>query len=200
MIKGMFCTLALIGLAGTLTAQASFGIRAGAHIGKQTYDSDFADISLDSKVGLDLAILVELGISEIFAVQPELHYIQKGTKTDVFGTEVSTVLNYIDVPILGKLNFGENVKFIVEVGPSFGYAISGKNKAGDDSEDIDFDEEGYERFEVSGVIGAGVSLPVMNESALFIDIRYILGITNIAEDEDFSAKNTGFNIGVGIIF
>lgn len=198
---------ALMFLSVGLCAQATFGIRAGVNIATQNYDTDGLDVSFDSKIGLDIAVLVELGITEQFAIQPELHYIQKGYKVDDFfgfGEEATFTVNYLDLPILGKLTFGESVKFNALLGPSFGFALSGKTEVGDESEDLDFDEDdGYQRFELGLVIGAGVSLPMGDVSSIFFDVRYILGVSNLyddVDDEDIKATNRGLNIGIGYMF
>lgn len=97
-------------LGGALTAQAQkdtkFGVKAGV---------DFASAKVtvagtsatSSETGFFLGGFATIGISDKFAVQPELLYV------------AISDANSFQVPVLAKYSFGE--KFAAAAGPSFNY-------------------------------------------------------------------------------
>jgi hypothetical protein len=64
------------------------------------------------------------------SIQPEILYSQKGFSSSSSGLvnyEGDYRLNYLEVPLLVKINFGgEKVKLYVNAGPSIGYLMSGR--------------------------------------------------------------------------
>lgn len=96
--------------AGALTAQAQkdtkFGVKAGV---------DFASIKVKvagttataSETGFFVGGFATLGVSEKFAIQPELLYVAISDS------------NFFSVPVLAKYSFAE--KFSALAGPSFNY-------------------------------------------------------------------------------
>ena len=62
-------------------------------------------------------------------------------------------------------------------------------------DDIDFDE--WNRLELGAHLGAGIGV-----GPLVIDVRYLLGISNLANDlpDDAEIRNTGFGAGVSLLF
>ena len=206
--KKIMAVIAICFFAGQLVQaqEAKFGIRVGGVISRQEYKSESILIEPESKFGLDLALTSDFPLGEVVSFGPELHWMQKGFKAEDFdivdenGTitigEATATLNYLELPLLVKFNFGgEDVKMFVMAGPSVGYLLSGKYEFDGVEQDEDYDF--VNRLDVGAQLGAGVHLgPVV------VDVRYMLGLSNYAKDnpavEDI--KNTGFGLGVGIMF
>jgi len=192
----------------SIQAQTTFGVRAGVNIATVNFEADGLDVSPDSRVGLTIAGIANIGITETFSVQPEVHFIQKGYKItlEFLGEtlEETLKLNYLEIPIHAKYKFGqENVGGFVMAGPAIGFALNGEAESCDGgdcvSEDLEFDDDdGFNRFEVGLSVGGGVTIG----SNFFVDIRYVLGLTNLAEDDADGTKatNRGFQIGAGYMF
>ncbi len=182
---------------GLLMAQLSLGLRGGVNLAKQTSEGDGIEITTDNIMGLAFAGIAEIGLTENFAIQPELVFVQKGGKTEVFDEEFKLVLNHFEVPILLKYKFGtEMIGAFVSVGPSFGYSLSGEA----DGEKIE-DWEAYNRFEIGANFGGGVGIK-MGAGMVFVDARYLLGLSNIADnefDEDFKSHNKGIGLSIGYL-
>lgn len=205
-MKFIYCLL-IIGFATNINAQAKFGVRAGLNLANVNISSEGLSISPDGKVGLTIAGIANIGITETFSIQPEVHFIQKGYKLEVdflgSSSEQKLKLNYLEVPIHAKYKFSDgNIAGYVLAGPSIGYALSGKNENcldGDcDTEDLEFnDDDGFNRTEVGLSIGGGVHI-----GQIFVDLRYVLGVSNFASDDvsETEIKNKGFQIGVGYMF
>jgi hypothetical protein len=207
-MKIFYCMM-ILGFATSSFSQVTFGARVGANFANVDISSDGLNISPDGRVGLTIGGLVNIGITEAFSVQPEVHFIQKGYKFEFefFGETSESTLktNYLEIPIHAKYRFGgeNNITGFVMAGPAIGYALSGKVEdcdGGDcETTDLEFDEEdGLKRADIGVSFGGGVHI-----GQLFVDVRYVLGVSNIAETEDGdddTVKNKGFQIGVGYMF
>lgn len=189
-----------------LTAQLNLGFKAGVNLAKQKFDGEGFTISPDNRIGLQVGAMAEVGLGENLAVQPEVLFIQKGFKADFDDpftgekSEMSLMLNHVEVPLLVKYKFPtQGIGFYLAGGPAVGYAASGKSKFdGESSKLEDEDWEGYNRLEVGAHAGAGVLIPV-GAGVVCIDLRYILGLSNLNDDEtdDTKAFNRGIGLSVG---
>lgn len=213
--KVLFATI-LLSFTATLSAQFSFGVRGGITLPNVAFNDEAEEESVDYLVymGATFGVVAELKISDHFAIQPEMMLTQKGFKIDYddyyyyyyyYGNNPSSSetkfrLNYIEAPILAKGIFGnESISGYVAVGPVFGYAASGstyfngrKVKFGEDEWD------GFKRFEVSASAGAGVGLSV-GTGQVFLDLRYLFGLSNLADDDEFKVWNRTMGISVGYL-
>jgi hypothetical protein len=199
-LKKTLFAICFIALSSSLFAQ--IGVRAGISIPNQNFEQDGVEFSFDNNLGLTLAALFEIGISDNFAIQPELAFVQKGTKTkiELFGmTEESKLrINYIDIPVLAKFKFGtESIAAYVAAGPTFGYAITGSTEEnGDKTSFEDDDWDGYNRLEIGANAGAGIGIP-MDVGMIFLDFRYLFSLTNLSDDSDITYHNKGICISIG---
>jgi cellobiose-specific phosphotransferase system component IIB len=197
----------LLLVTGSLTllhAQVGLGLRGGINLAKAEIEVANVSIDNDYNLGITAALFAEIGVTDIFAIQPELSFIQKGLKNTIEDDgkyELKLFINYLEVPVLTKWMFGtEMVKAHLLLGPTVGYALDGFEKIDGEKEDLDLDE--MNRVDFGAMAGVGVDFAI-NGGSLFIDARYGLGISNMYKDED--AKNAtwktrGINIGVGYIY
>jgi len=200
-LKKIIILPCLLLISVAVSAQLSVGLRGGVNIATQTFEADGFDISPDNIMGLTLAGILELGLTENFAIQPEIAFVQKGYQIDIeiFGTKssIKNRVNHIDFPILAKYKFGgEAIGAYVAAGPTFGYAMSGSITEDGDKEKYE-DWEDYNRFEVGGSLGGGLRF-----GKFFVDVRYLLGFTNLftGEDDEISkARNRGISLSVGFL-
>lgn len=195
---------------GVNAQSTSIGLRGGVNLTSiANEDTDF-----ESVIGMNFAIPVEIGITELFSVQPELHYVQKGGKFDFTNDiTVQTLSNYIELPILAKANFGsETFKGYVVAGPSVGLAFSRyvTTTVGDTEtrEKAERDTEGERTdniidFGIVGGVGAQVAA---GPGAFVIDVRYNLDLNdsssfeNGAPDGWNKSTNTGTAITIGYMY
>ncbi len=213
----------LLMAAFTVHAQFSVGIRGGVNWANIQATEALDNITPDFK-NLDewnLALVAEYAISDNFAFQPELEFVKKGFRIkENFGVElfntplplgvnVESRFRYVNMPLLAKVKFGDNVvKGYALAGPTFGYALNGNliTKANVIidikllDEKIDLQDIDYQRLEVGGMLGAGLSFDT-NAGQFFIDARYNHGFTELydipyAEEK---VKNKGFGINVGFM-
>ena len=179
-------------------SQSSVGIRAGVVSSKHNVQNGDITEDYESKLGADVALVVDFPIGPL-SIRPEVHWIQKGAKIEDLdnGTigEVSRTFNYLEVPLLLKLNLGT---FFFLGGPSFGYLLNGTDKDMD-GERNDIDLDFYKRGEWGLHAGGGIGL-----GPLQFDIRYIAGLSNVWDGNDLSDEikitNESFGAGVTIMF
>lgn len=189
--------ISFLGSIQLMNAQSSIGIRAGVMSSKQDIqDNSFID-EAGSKLGADVAFVADFPIG-ILSISPEFHWLQKGGKIeDLQGSvgEVSRTFNYLEIPLLLKLNFGKDVGFFLLAGPSVGYLLNGTDKDMDgNTNDIDLDF--YKRVEYGAHAGAGLSF-----GPIRVDVRYIFGLNDIFDDtQDIEVTNSSVGAGVSLMF
>lgn len=223
MKKLVLVMIALFTLSITNAQDVSVGIKAGVnYAGTLTTDSDYND-QFNPVIGPNFGAIVEIGLSDVFSVQPELLFSPSGFQFDDGADgyngvdfDVTGKVNYLNIPIMAKYYATEALS--IELGPYFSFLLSAKLdgdvKVGDfvvasyDNEDV---KDDYESLDVG--FGGGASYEL--ENGLFFTVRYNLGLTNIeaeAEAEevgekggelgsaDFAIKNNIFQFSVGYKF
>lgn len=212
-------------IAGTLlvaafTAQESraqgirFGLKAGANLTNLSGNIDNESI-YKNKFGFVGGAMLNVGLvgDGFLSIQPEVLYSQKGFKYDdgevnVLGNRFtykgSSNFNYIDVPVLLKLNAGG---FFVEAGPQYSYLINVKDKseralngAAYSSYNADRNLDNVNRSEIGYAAGLGYQ----SDAGLVLGIRYNGSFTDFAKDgyqnNDLrNARNQVFQASVGFL-
>lgn len=180
----------LVGMAGAANAQTgiTFGVKGGINYSTLTGD----DVTgAESKVGLQAGALANFGLSDLISIQPEVLYSQKGAQSED-DSDSKLKLNYIDVPVLVKVN-ADGLFF--EGGPQVGFLAGAKSTDGNTDVDV---KEGYNTVDFGYAVGLGYQA----ESGPMIGLRYNGGITNIIKDGDDDSKirNSAFQLYVGYTF
>lgn len=199
---------AAMGMALAAEAQTvSIGPRVGvnfATVRATDGDEEIRDAyndAVENNAGIQFGAVVNFGVSDMFSIQPEVLYSQRGftAEESLFEDEplgdisIDMRMNYLEVPVLAKLSFGgENVKGFVTAGPSVAYWMSGKTKTSfageEEEEDYEFDDEYVDgvkenRLDIGASIGVGMAYR-LGPGALNLDIRYGFGLSDIAKYED----------------
>ncbi len=178
-------------------AQAQFGARAGFNVTTVSQDTDFGDAEEPWRPGFNIGLASQFRMSEIFAIAPELIYTQQGYLVEyATGGERNVRFDYLKLPVLFRLTFGDILKGYINAGPSLGYFLGGKFREEGRlnldpiDEKIVFGVEGDEewdldanRLELGLGFGGGIMLDTEAGSFL-IDLRYTRGFTDAANFED----------------
>jgi hypothetical protein len=204
-MKKVLFFLLLLGSTATTTF-AQVGIKGGVGIATMSQEGEgFSneDVDRNSILTPVVGLTFDLNVSDMFTIQPELLYTQLGTKNtyDLLGirNESSYRINYLELPVLAKLQLGnadrEGVGFYVAAGPWVGYALNGKSQFksttdGNTLLDIDreltFDDEDDTRRLNYGMVGAAG----LTFGRVGLDLRYNYGLNNLL---DADADNTNDN-------
>jgi hypothetical protein len=164
-------------------------------------------IDVKMRTGANLGLFAKLPVGGMFAIQPELYYITKGsdiTYNDVFVDGTARFnLNYLEVPVLLVVNVTDN--FNIHAGPYVSYLLNGtvKNKANiklfDFEKNINTDD--YERVDAGIAAGIGIDI-----NAVSIGARYNFGLRNVGKERVFlgttytfpDAKNGVLNFYISV--
>jgi len=216
-MKKLFTLFMSLALATSSYAQVTFLFKGGASWSTVTFDENIneqfvGDFDYGSKAGFIVGLASEISLGDLFVLQPEVLFHQKGYTTKYADSEVSdsykTTLNYLEVPVLARVNFG---RFYAATGPYVAFGIGGKYKGTDTymgqtvehEGKVNFGEEpdnynGSDQY-INAVdfgiqIGAGVKV-----SAIVIDLRYGLGLTDMVDKRDSNTQtlNRSLQLTVG---
>jgi len=130
MKKTILSLAILAGFAGAANAQT--GVKYGLKGGFNGATFSGADSKgSEYKAGFAAGGFLNFGISDNFSIQPELLYSQKGASVDNFqvsGRTLKSTLGYLDVPILARVNTGEEGKgFFFEIGPQGSFVLHNRD-------------------------------------------------------------------------
>lgn len=179
----------LMSVATAASAQEiRFGVKAGANYSSVTADETDG---IESKIGLQAGLLANFALSDLISIQPEVLYSQKGLQSEA-DSDDKLKLNYIDVPLLVKVNAGG---LFFEGGPQVGFLAGAKITDGNEDRDI---KDLYNTVDFGYVAGLGYQL----ESGPMIGLRYNGGISNINEGDANPNKirNSVFQLYAGFLF
>ena len=182
----VFSAVALVATANAQKGSITFGVKAGANF--SMFGGDDND-GFDSKIGFHAGGVVNIPVSSMFSVNPEVLFSAEGAKMNDDPDDIKYNLGYINIPVL--LQYNNASGFYAETGPQIGFLITAKGKVGDESEDI---KDSFKSTNFSWAIGAGFK----TKSGFGFGARYALGLGNIVDEEDVDIKQS--NIGVGVFY
>ena len=157
-------------------------------------DEDFT-----SRTGFAAGVYLGLKISEGSSHQPEILYVQKGTKIAEGDAKVVFRADYLEIPILAKYAFAlsPGARVFVFAGPAVAFKISGKLFVEVDDFSDSYDLEELKSTDVGLAFGGGIEIP-LGALRLSADLRYTLGLTNVYEGDEIKSGAFLILIGIGL--
>jgi Outer membrane protein beta-barrel domain len=133
-------------------------------------------------------IVLNIGVSKAFSIQPEVLYSQQGAQINDGADYFKAKIDFVNVPLLLKLAFGSpKVKFFINAGPYVGYKLSQKQETSvggiKSSSTVDFvtdyDSDGMKdnRIDFGGIGGAGLQFN-LGGPLLVLEGRYQYGMAD----------------------
>jgi hypothetical protein len=202
-MKNLFLALTFGALAAT-AATAQVGIKAGANISTMAEEGQGItqdDVQNHAVTGAVVGLTFNMNIADIISIQPELLFSQSGGSNtyNLLGTVTKNQykINYLELPVLAKVKFGnsnnQGIGVHIAAGPWIGYALSGnynskttfnENVISEVDRNYTFDDQDNTQRLNYGLIGAaGISF-----GHLTIDARYNYGLNNLL-DKDANNNN-----------
>ena len=174
-----------------------YGIRLGMNISTLT-----GDIDMGSKVGLNVAPIIGLRVSDTTPVFLEsgLYFSGLGAKKG----KSSIALNYLEIPVLIKygIQASDDIAVLPFVGPTFRYGLfGGKWKTEGEGKVNSFGGDRFKRADMGIKLGCGAEY-----NKLYLELGYEFGIINIAGwkaangIDDGTSHNGNFFVNLGVNF
>ena len=192
-----------------------FGVKAGYNY--STFSGETSSLStIEGLSGFYIGGLVELPISNVLSIQPELIFSRQGValrqEIKGFGLNVSINnadirLDYLNIPVMAKVNLGP---LFLQGGVQFGFLV-GKPEVSRYITNVRvgtlLDKDSYNSFD----FGVGAGLGFNLNRRLFVEARYTHSLTNVFDPNDdyFKAslisndnnfKNAVLSVGLGVKF
>ncbi len=187
-MKKIFFVSAVL-LVTTVTIQAQsikFGIKAGLNYANEIGTNIIVNESnykTEAITSYHAGLVAQIGLFKGLAFQPELLYSTQGaTYTNALG-DIQNELGYISIPAILKIDL--NKTFSLELGPQASFLLSEKNT---------FDAKDSNTFDFAAVGGLGLKIT----KSLFLQARYVLGLTEMSKDAQ--TKNSVVQVSAGILF
>jgi Outer membrane protein beta-barrel domain len=235
-----FCIIPLVLFWISSFAQIHIGAKGGISIPNLKGDNEQSK-GYTSRLGGYGGILANFQLSEYFSLQPEVNFSPQGGQrkgmqsvpsdaisgivlppgTNLYANfKSTTILNYIEVPLLAKLTLGHNkLTYYICVGPHIAFLAEAKTKTSGSSS-LYFDEGGTIPLVLNGNAlppvsfngntdikesiktinaglqgGLGIQYPV-GPGYIFAEGRAILGLTNIQTHPERDGKNKTGSLAV----
>lgn len=148
---------------GDTRSQFHFGIKAGGNFAN-VYDAQGEEFRADGKLGFAGGVFLSIPIGNVFGIQPEILFSQKGFKAEgsLLGTNygLTRTTDFIDVPLF--LAVKPLPALTILAGPQFSYLMQRKdvfNTALGSAEQIqEFKNDNIRKNILGGVVGLDVNL------------------------------------------
>ncbi|RKR85232.1 outer membrane protein with beta-barrel domain [Mucilaginibacter gracilis] len=205
-MRKLFLTLNLIFIVATFAfgQKVQYGLKAG--FGFATQDIDNQDVSANSVTTYYINGYADLHLKSKFYLQAGIGVLGKGAKQYQNAQTNTITLTYLEVPatLLYKIDLPTLGKIYVGAGPYAAMGLSGNNQLENvnttSGSSITFGNDGgYKKVDYGVNFATGLEL----NNHLTFNMRYSLGLNNIATDNDpvntntNSVKNQIFTIGLG---
>mgnify|MGYP003460615713 FL=1 len=178
----------------------SLGLEGGLNLGNVSITPSQTS---NSRTGLIIGGVLDIGISRNIGVTTGLRYTMKGFQITNGGATFTDKLNYLEVPALLKVKFPlTEVKPYLVGGPVLGIRVSASEEQSNGTQTADVDaSSAYESIDFGLLFGGGLDFNVANKTDLFIQAGYAFGLSNIwKQTTTVTVKNYGIQITGGVKF
>jgi hypothetical protein len=197
-MKRVPAVLAAFVLAASIPAFASAqtpsgltgGVKGGITFGDIPKFSEQVEgdgVDAGKRTGLAIGGFVTIPFDKLFAFQVEGLYTQKGFHAEGGGEQGTFKFDYIDIPLLLRMQMEPEKGLYALVGPSLNFNVAAKiDIEGSPVEDI---KDEVESFEAAFVAAVGYQI-----RQLAVEFRYMEGLTNIVKDSTETFKTRTYAV------
>lgn len=153
-----------------------------------------------TKPGLTVGAFYNYSAKTGFGFSGQLLFTQMGAK--IFDKTNEINLNYIQAPLLFTFffgRFGDRLRPKLFVGPSLNFLVSAKDKDGNSINGPN-NARYYNIFDLGITGGAGLNYELSRKIWLNFDVRYGLGLIDVARPDNVNLKNRNLGINLGLSF
>ncbi len=189
------------------TAQLSLGIRGGPLFSRPSIgETDVSKyVSVRSLTGFSLGAVIQIRLTDNVALVAEPGFVRKGLdlvpEPNQFFTDWVFDLDYVELPVNLKMTFTPGtVQPYVTVGSAVAYKVSEdwtvttrSTQQAADQADV------FSRYDVTAVVGGGLSLAMFDPVSLVIDGRYSFGLNYIEKTGSGRIRSAEWRLGTGVV-
>jgi hypothetical protein len=164
-----------------------------------------------SEMGMRLGFDVGAGFAYmgpgIWGVAGEVRYVNRGATYQIdelsgsgLRLDATLKLDYVEIPVLLQVapKTSGSVQPVFVAGPVLGIRASSNFELEIEGESAEQDiSEGMNSTYFAGLLGAGMRIRTTEKSAVLVQARFQLGLSNLVDDEGFSIKPQDFSILAG---
>lgn len=187
----------------------NFASLTGSYVQLSGPGAAFYEAEIGSRTGLALGGFAIVPLRPPFFVQPEILYVQKGSRIEITGLASGTGTNragYLEVPILLRFAIpidqstrGVQVQPYVVGGPTAGLKLhAGSEANGEATVERDFGAV-TRAFDFGLTAGAGVDYDVAAGTAV-AEVRVALGVADVISLPNEAGRTRGIMVTLGFIF
>lgn len=154
-----------------------FGLKGGVNSANFGGDED-----TKTRFGYHVGPYLSIGVTDRFAIQPELLYSTQGAEVTANNVSRKQDLSYINMPIMAKIYVANG--FNIQVGPYVGVLLDFDSHSDDNSASVKVDYKGYD-------FGIGLGLAYEFPGGFNFGGRYNFGLADVS---DIDAGTTGIEI------
>ena len=185
----------------------SYGVKAALTSSDQKFDYRFATgPGSTRRIGFNIAAYAEWFDVPFLSLVTQIEYAQRGTGQDFVVTNqdpvplgVETVysrLDYLSIPILGKLRFqSENFVPYVVAGPRVDYLLGYQS---DEFHSALYD--GFQKATIGGSVGIGLQMDTMLPVGISAEVRYNFDLVDSYSTDLLKVRNNAYDIWLGVAF
>jgi hypothetical protein len=170
-------SLASAQLPGGITGGIKGGITFG-NIPNFAEDLDAQGADTEMRMGLIAGGFAMMSFDDMFGLQVEGLFNQKGFEYEFGADEFDVRLDYIEIPVLFRVQVAQAKGVYALVGPSFGFNVkaASSSEIGDIEQSVDIDDS-IAGFEMSLAVAVGYQT-----GRFLVEGRYMEGLTNVLEN------------------
>ena len=143
--------------------------------------------------GFDGGILVEIGVTPKFMIQPEGNFSIVGVELNDGTNEYTIKHSYINVPLFLKLNVANHLNLMA--GPQVGFLLASRSDPSSGEAATDIKDE-FKSTDFGLTLGGEYKFT----GHIFLGTRYYLGIANVSNNNNFEMRNRYVSFRVGYVF
>jgi len=188
-VKKVFFAVAFFAVAVSVSAQMSFGARAGLNVSTINGPHSVADY----KPGFHIGLATQFAMNSAMGIESGLYFSSLGAK---YGSE-STNAYYLQLPLAYyyKFNVGLGLDLYPSAGVYLGYGLSGDNDYFKDKDIAGYGIPGANRFDMGATVGL-----TLQYYKFTIGLGYDHGFLKTNPEGDDSYTNGNIKVSVGYFF
>jgi hypothetical protein len=198
----------LLALSGVAGAETRLGVYGGLTSFNQVESPSEEDVDTGNRTGYAAGLVLDFDASDRVWIRLAPGWVEKGTTFgfEFFGERIDAriKLGYVELPLTVDvaLTSGSVRPYLIGGGTVAYLSRARVSGTAADGEEVEEDiKEAYKDWDFGVTVGGGIEFG--EDVRGFVEGRYTFGLTNVAEQEegeDFTLKNRGWQVLVGVTF